>query len=94
VFAVNAGLLPPDTHLQEWTRRLTLERVLALAVVGMIAGVALLALAILQWRQHDFGRLDYADTMRLVVPGVTLTALGLQSVLAGFFISVLGIDRR
>jgi glycosyltransferase involved in cell wall biosynthesis len=94
VFAVNAGLLPPDTHLQEWTRRLTLERVLALAVVGMIAGVALLALAVLQWRQHDFGRLDYADTMRLVVPGVTLTALGLQSVLAGFFISVLGIDRR
>jgi glycosyltransferase involved in cell wall biosynthesis len=94
VFAINDGLLPPDRHLREWMGRLTLERVLAVAVVGMVAGVALLALAVLQWREHDFGRLDYAETMRLVVPGVTLTALGFQTVLAGFFISVLGIDRR
>jgi hypothetical protein len=94
VFAVNVGLLPPDRRIQKLTRRLTLERVLTIAVFGMVAGVALLALAVLQWREHHFGRLDYADTMRLVIPGVTLTALGFQSVLAAFFISVLGIARR
>jgi hypothetical protein len=32
--------------------------------------------------------------MRLVVPGVTLTAVGFQTVLSAFFISVLALDRR
>ena len=32
--------------------------------------------------------------MRLVVPGVTLTALGFQTVLSSFFISVLAMRRR
>jgi hypothetical protein len=41
-----------------------------------------------------FGHLDYAKTMRLVIPGVTLTALGFQTVLASFFISILGMRRR
>ena len=38
-----------------------------------------------QWRIHDFGDLEYTRTMRLVVPGVTLTALGGQTLLASFF---------
>jgi hypothetical protein len=41
-----------------------------------------------------FGDLDYAHTMRLVVPGVTLTALGFQTVLSSFFVSILGLHRR
>ena len=41
-----------------------------------------------------FGRLDYAHTMRWVIPGVTLTALGFQTVLASFFVAVLGSYRR
>jgi hypothetical protein len=32
--------------------------------------------------------------MRVVIPGVTLTALGFQTVLSAFFISVLAMDRR
>ena len=47
-----------------------------------------------EWMQADFGPLDYATTMRLVVPGVTLTALGFQTVLSSFFMSILGMNRR
>ena len=32
--------------------------------------------------------------MRLVVPGVTLVALGVQTVLSSFLVSFLGIARR
>jgi len=42
----------------------------------------------------SFGTLDYAQTMRLVVPGVTLTALGFQTILSSFFVSILGMSRR
>ena len=38
--------------------------------------------------------LDYARTMRWVVPGVTLAALGFQTILNGWFVSILGMRRR
>jgi hypothetical protein len=47
-----------------------------------------------QWRATGFGRLDYAYTMRWVIPGATLTALGFQTILSSFFVSILGMRRR
>ena len=47
-----------------------------------------------QWRLVAFGHLDYARTMRWVIPGVTLTALGFQTILSSFFTSILGLNRR
>ena len=32
--------------------------------------------------------------MRWVIPGVTLAALGFQTILSGFFVSILGMGRR
>jgi hypothetical protein len=57
-------------------------------------GLVLLLASVNQWRQHDFGRLEYAETMRWVIPGVTLTALGFQTVLSCFFLSILGMRRK
>ena len=61
---------------------------------GALLGVLLLGGAVDQWRAVGFGSLDYAQTMRWVVPGVTLAALGFQTVLSGFFVSILGMARR
>ena len=74
--------------------RLNLEKGLLVGAAGMLFGLAMLAVAVLQWKARGFGRLDYAQTMRWVVPGVTLTALGFQTVLSSFFMSVLGMKRR
>ena len=60
----------------------------------MIAGAALLFGAVEQWRAVHFGNLDYSHTMRWVIPGVTLAFLGFQTVLSGFFVSILGMRRR
>jgi hypothetical protein len=45
------------------------------------------------WSTHAFGPLDYPSTMRVVIPGVTLAALGFQTILSSFFISVLSLRR-
>jgi hypothetical protein len=42
----------------------------------------------------SFGHLDYAHTMRWVIPGVTLTALGFETILGSFFLSILRMGRR
>ena len=61
---------------------------------ALVLGIVLLGSAIWRWAAADFGDLDYSSTMRLVVPGVTLSALGFQTVLSSFFVSLLGMARR
>jgi len=93
-FAISEGLLPEDKSLARFFELVNLERGLIVASAAMLAGLALLLDAVNQWRSTGFGDLDYAMTMRFVIPGATLTALGFQTVLSGFFISILGMRRR
>ncbi len=93
-FAVSEGLMPPNARLKRWARFLNLERGLMAGIGAICLGATLLGLAVRQWWQVDFGNLDYAHTMRLVIPGVTLVALGFQTVLGSFFLNILGLRRR
>ena len=94
VFAINERMLPMDTRLERAFQILNLERGLLIAAFIMLVGLALLGVAVAQWVAVDFGHLDYARTMRWVIPGVTLTTLGFQAILSGFFLSILGMRRR
>ena len=93
-FAINEGLLPADPQLDRFFKIIYLERGLLIGVGTLLAGVILLGVAVGQWWAADFGHLDYAYTMRWVIPGVTLTALGFQTVLSSFFVSILGLKKR
>lgn len=93
-FAASEGLLPRDPRLDRAMTVLSLERVLAITAVVMLVGFILLALAVNEWRLRDFGHLNYPHTIRLVIPGVLLVAVGFQTVLFGFFLSILGLRRK
>jgi hypothetical protein len=93
-FAVNEGLRPPSRGYEAFYKAMNLERGLILALLTFLAGVVLLTLAVNKWRLTGFGNLDYRNTLRWVVPGATLTALGVQTMLSSFFVSILGLSRR
>ncbi len=93
-FAVTEGLLPESPHLTRLYRFVNLEKGLIASVLAMLIGAGLLLTAINNWRMAAFGPLDYATTMRLVVPGASLLALGFQTGLSSFFISILGMRRK
>jgi glycosyltransferase involved in cell wall biosynthesis len=93
-FAVGEGLLPLDPRTARFFEIATLERGLLAGGAASLVGLALLAGTALEWWRVDFGALDYARTMRLAIPGATLTALGLHTVFASFFASILGLRRR
>ena len=93
-FAITEGVLPPDPRVDRVARILSLERGLLLGVATVILGGIMLVAAVNEWRVRDFGRLNYAETMRVVVPGVTLAVLGYQTILSCFFLSLLGMRRR
>jgi glycosyltransferase involved in cell wall biosynthesis len=92
--AISEGLMPEDRRLTRFFELVNLERGLMIALVALLLGVGLLGAAVNQWRVAAFGNLDYAQTMRLVVPGTTLTALGFQTILSSFFVCILGLNRR
>jgi glycosyltransferase involved in cell wall biosynthesis len=93
-FAVGDGLLPADPRTTKILGRVQLERGLAAGGVAALVGLGLLVVAVLKWQSAGFGDLDYAQTMRWVVPGATLVALGVQVAYSGFLISMVGLERR
>jgi glycosyltransferase involved in cell wall biosynthesis len=93
-FAIAEGILPEDPRLMRLFDIVNLERGLLAGAASFLIGAALLLAAFNQWRIAAYGPLDYARTMRLVIPGAMLAALGFQTILFSFFISILGLRRR
>jgi glycosyltransferase involved in cell wall biosynthesis len=93
-FAIGEGLLPPDPRLRRLLDLVQLETGLLFALASCVLGSALLLVAVNEWRLTGFGRLDYAHTMRWVIPGATLVAIGVQGALASFLVSLLAMQRR
>ena len=94
VFAIGEGLLPHDPRLERFFSLLTLERGLVAGLLMMLCGAFALGGAVYQWWAAQFGPLNYAHTMRWVIPGVTLVALGFQTILGMCFVSLLAMRRK
>jgi hypothetical protein len=90
-FAAVEGFLPAGAYLHRFLKHATLERGLALGLVGTTLGLALIGVVVQQWWASGLGNLNYATSMRWAIPGVTLTALGFQTVLASFMISLIAL---
>ena len=93
-FAMNEGLMPADPRVLRFFQVVNLERGIVLGLAALVAGLAMMLGVALSWGGSGFGRLDYAHTLRWAIPGATLTALGFQTILSGFFVSILGMKRR
>jgi glycosyltransferase involved in cell wall biosynthesis len=89
LYAIQQGLMPPSKRLERFFSAFSIERGLAVGGVTLLAGLALLLYAVVHWSGTDFGDLDYSRTMRWVIPGVTLTTMGLQTMFGSFFVGVL-----
>lgn len=93
-FAITEGLIPEDPSMDRFFKLVNLERGLIIGATSLLIGLVLLMVAVNQWQATHFGQLDYAKTMRWVIPGATLTALGFQTILSSFFVSILGLRRK
>lgn len=92
-FAVTEGLLPRNRKLDAFNRVMSLERLLIGSAVMAVAGASLIGIIATQWASTGFGALDYATTMRYVIPGTGLIALAFQCAASSFLMSVLRMAR-
>ncbi len=94
-FGITEGLLPDDPRIRRLLEgRMRLEVGLVAGVLLVAAGLGLSVYALTTWNEAGFGRLDYPDTLRVVIPGATLIICGMETALSALFVSVLALKRR
>jgi len=94
-FAITEGLLPEDHTIRRIVERpRRLEWALLVGLLLVAAGLGLSLYALTKWNDADFGALNYPDTLRIVIPGATLIACGMQTAFSALFLGVLGLRRR
>ena len=94
VFAMQQGFHPPNPAYTAWFRNIKLETGLVVGGLTLLAGMIGTVVAVLSWGAAGFGALDPSVTMREVIPAAVLLTLGVQTVFASFFLSILGIDNE
>ena len=92
VFAMREGFHPPNRAYSEMFRYVKLETGLVLGALMILLCAAGTDLAVHSWGAVGFGALDPRLTMREIIPAAVLLTLGVQTIFASFFLSILGID--
>ena len=93
-YAIVERFRPSSQRVDRFFRLFTLERGLVGGLGLILAGSVTIGTAVVSWWNTGFGDMDYAQTMRLVVPGTTLTILGANLFFSSFLCSMLGLDRK
>ena len=94
MFASTEGLLPPSKRLTALASTITLEKGVFVGMALFVAGLLLLLNASFAWSAVGFGSLSYPESLRLVIPAVSLMTVGGQVIFASFFLGVLGLPRK
>ena len=93
VFAITEGLLPEDTRLNKLLGYVRLETGLLFGGLLLVAGLIGSVAAFFEWEATSYGPLNPSQTVRVTVPSLIAVMLGFETLLASFFLSLLGIRR-
>lgn len=94
IYAVSKGFLPPDDRIDRIGEQFRLERGLLLGVLLLVIGIAAAVWSLWRWRSVGWGDLQAGEQLRVVVPAALGLILGSSTVLASFFLSILGMDKN
>lgn len=94
IYALEEEIGPPAPWLERSFGVFTLERGILGGLLVAAAGAFLIGRLAWQWAADGFGALESSLTLRPMVFGSTLVAIGIQTLLMSFVYSMLGIKRR
>ena len=93
-FAIAEGLMPEDPNMMAFYRVVDMEKGLVAGLAVFLAGVGVIGMSAKATWLTGTDLLVAGQNLPWTILGVTLTALGFQTVLSSFFVSILGMHRR
>lgn len=93
-YAHMTGMLPANPRSDWLVRSISTDRLALCGGVCLFAGLLLFSHALYRWTSLGFGPLDSPLLPRVVVAGLTLAVLGLQTFFSAFMLGILEIPAR
>lgn len=93
VFGISSEIGPPKSLAAKFALGMTFERGLILGVGMAVMGLLPMAWVFWQWASKNFGPLDLQTTIRPMVIGSTVVAIGVQTVLLSFVCAMFRMRR-
>ena len=93
-FSANEGLYFINDVFKKLNKFFTLEKSILIALLFIVIGIFSLGYSINKWRLLSFGEFSYSENMKIIVPGVTVTAIGFQLIMYSFYTNILNIPRK
>jgi hypothetical protein len=87
--AATHGVLPSGSNFRRFVSGFSLERGIVGGVVVALAGFILAAYSLWIWVRTGFSALEPRDVMRIAIPSLTLSVIGIELVLSSFVLSFL-----
>lgn len=94
IYAMSAGLLPPDPKFKNAFKYLNLERGLIAGLLLFLIGLTSAVLSVSLWLKVSLGNLNPSQMLRITLPSALAIFLGFELVLLSFFLSLLGMPKR
>jgi len=93
-FAIAEGLLPEDPKMMAFYRLVDLEKGLVFGLGVLLAGAGVLGVTMNGSWLSGTDPQTGGQSLRWIILGATVAAVGFQTVLSSFFVSILGMHRR
>lgn len=94
VFVSRFNLIPRNSQPGFLFKRSTVEHGLLTGALLISVGTVILAKTVYDWSSGGFGNLDYASTMRMIIPSVFFAQLGTQLLFNSFFLGILTLPKK
>ena len=87
LLGVRSGYRRPNRWMARFARWVNLETMIMAGLAAIVVGLGVLVVVVLAWRARDFQR---ASAVLPAVVGTLLLTLGVQNILGGFMLSIVG----
>ena len=93
-FALSQGLLVTVPNYMRWFNAKSIENILVVSLLAVVAGASGIVNSVIDWQATDFGNLDATRMMRLLVPSVMLLIAGFQTGILAFFKGIIDLPLK
>lgn len=93
IYAASEGFLPVDPKIEKYRQYSTLEFGIGLGIIFTLIGFGAIFFILFLWSELQFGDLNRADVLRIIIPGITAIVVGVQIIFSSFFLSYLNLKR-